>query len=130
MNGAKEWYSKANDPPNAFAQLSLALSEVEKSEERSEAFRKGLAMLEEPSQGPLGRLDVSGRTTALAWAVIAASEVGDRDKTKRYLDELRSSKIQVHAVGHFEPLFSCPSLKAFASLEEIIGNIETTKRII
>jgi tetratricopeptide (TPR) repeat protein len=116
---ACEWYQRSSqiNPQSAYAVLSLAQS-TPSSDGRSSDFKRGLELLE-GSTGPLSKRETSVRLTAVAWAIIAAHDIGDTAKRERYLRELDAAKSSVRPVGGRALLFFCPITKTQVMLQQL-----------
>src|ERR1017187_484006 len=64
----------------------------------------------------------TGRLTALAWAVIAAREVGDRQKQSRYAALLDDEGADIRFATGREPLFFCPTTKGLVNFDTLKAN--------
>jgi hypothetical protein len=106
---------------SAFAKLSLGQTLRPGTPQRLASFKDGLDLLENPS-GPLTKREASGRLTAVAWAAIAAREVGDNQKQGRYERELEAAHTYVRIIAGREPLFFCPIEKVCLNLKDLVAN--------
>jgi tetratricopeptide (TPR) repeat protein len=121
---ALSWYTKANEhnTRNAYAILSMAqATDPTDAEVRMERFRSGLASLE--NSGALSKQENTARLLAVAWAMIAASEIGDESVQRKYTREMELATAYVRPVGGRAPLFFCPVTKKLVTFEQLRANV-------
>ena len=91
-----------------------------KSEMGVNCFRDRLSLLEGPSGG-LSNHETSTRASALAWANIAAREIGDEAAMGKYTKELEAAAALAWPVGGRAPLFFCPIEKTMVDFAHLRG---------
>jgi len=94
---------------NHFAYLSKALVTSDKKR-RKQQFQEALIFLERSDA--LKKAEVTVRLTSIAWALIASHEVGDKEKIKKYTDELEKVGKNIRTVENRDPLFFSPLSKS------------------
>ncbi|MBN2007767.1 hypothetical protein JW960_00310 [candidate division KSB1 bacterium] len=119
-----EWYQRsANELEHKhYALLSMALSlSDDKSDERMQCFQNGLEALE--LSDALRKSEDSVRVIALVWAVVAAHELKDDARRRRYLKEFSDTIMNMRSVGNRKPLFFCPLTKNLVTKEQLNQNL-------
>ena len=124
---ALERYAKASkmNPNNPYAMLSTAQTESLKAMkgDSQSHYRDGLRLLKESKA--LEKQELSGRVLALAWAIIAAHELGDQSEEHERWKELEVVGDTAREVNKRKPLFFSPVAKTIVTFGELKQTLQT-----
>lgn len=102
---------------NAYAILSKAqVAAINNPENKIGLYQQGLTALEKT--GAINKHEITGRVLALAWAIIAAHEIGDH-REEKYWNEFEKDSKDIRKVADREPMFFCPIAKTLVKFEEL-----------
>lgn len=124
VKDALSWYKKAESQLEVKHYANLSIAQVTNDvEERRKCFERGLNQLEDSHA--LQKSEITVRLTALAWAVIAAREIGDDKQLKLYQDDFDSLGLEIRTIAGREPLFFCPLAKRMVNFKQLRHNVTT-----
>jgi tetratricopeptide (TPR) repeat protein len=116
---ALKWYRQAQEhaPENHYALLSIAHLLPTDDPERRGLFQKGLELLR--TSKAFDKKETASKLLALAWAAIAAHELGFENERDSYIQGFNEAEVSARSMSGRKPLLFSPVSKGQVFFEDL-----------